>query len=128
MESPPVKRLPTTSATSSSAASASTSSFVKFTRRSLSAGLAVKRVSYVASRTSPKESRGMPTRRIPLIAIVALLAVACGTAGGGTGSTAPGLAGTLVGAGASSQAAAMDGWKAGFAEVEPGVTVEYDPI
>ncbi|HEX6946521.1 MAG TPA: phosphate ABC transporter substrate-binding protein PstS [Acidimicrobiia bacterium] len=70
----------------------------------------------------------MPTRRIPLIAIVALLAVACGTAGGGTGSTAPGLAGTLVGAGASSQAAAMDGWKAGFAEVEPGVTVEYDPI
>ncbi len=38
------------------------------------------------------------------------------------------LAGSLVGAGATSQAAAMDGWKAGFMEVAPNVTVEYDPI
>lgn len=38
------------------------------------------------------------------------------------------LTGTLEGAGASSQAAAMDGWKAGFAAVAPGVTVEYDPV
>lgn len=54
----------------------------------------------------------------------------------GTAAPAPGdegidyaaLSGTLVGAGASSQAAAMDGWKAGFLEAAPGVTVEYDPI
>jgi phosphate transport system substrate-binding protein len=38
------------------------------------------------------------------------------------------LSGTLVGAGSSAQAAAMDGWKAGFAEVAPNVTIEYDPV
>ena len=38
------------------------------------------------------------------------------------------LAGTLVGAGASSQAAAMQGWQAGFQAVYPDVTVEYDAI
>jgi len=34
----------------------------------------------------------------------------------------------LVGAGASSQSAAMDGWKAGFAAQAPDVRVAYDPI
>ena len=38
------------------------------------------------------------------------------------------LAGTLIGAGASSQGAAMQGWQAGFQAVYPDVTVEYDPI
>jgi len=38
------------------------------------------------------------------------------------------VSGTLVGAGASSQAAAMQGWQAGFQAVNPGATVEYDPI
>jgi len=38
------------------------------------------------------------------------------------------ISGTLIGAGASSQAAAMDGWKAGFQAVASNVTVEYDPI
>ena len=38
------------------------------------------------------------------------------------------LSGTLVGAGASSQAAAMQGWQVGFQELNPDVTVEYDPI
>ena len=38
------------------------------------------------------------------------------------------LSGTLVGAGASSQAAAMDGWVAGFQSANEGVTVNYDPI
>lgn len=38
------------------------------------------------------------------------------------------LAGTLVGAGASSQAAGMQGWQVGFQELNPDVTVEYDPI
>ena len=38
------------------------------------------------------------------------------------------LSGTLVGAGASSQAAAMQGWQAGFQAAHPDVTVEYDAI
>ncbi len=38
------------------------------------------------------------------------------------------VSGTLVGAGASSQAAAMQGWQAGFQAVNTGATVEYDPI
>jgi phosphate transport system substrate-binding protein len=38
------------------------------------------------------------------------------------------VSGTLVGAGASSQAAAMQGWQVGFQELNPDSTVEYDPI
>jgi len=38
------------------------------------------------------------------------------------------VSGTLIGAGASSQAAAMQGWVAGFQEMYPDATVEYDPI
>ncbi len=38
------------------------------------------------------------------------------------------VSGTLVGAGASSQAAAMQGWQAGFQDANPDTTVEYDPI
>ena len=38
------------------------------------------------------------------------------------------VSGTLVGAGASSQAAAMQGWQAGFQAENPDATVEYDPI
>ncbi len=64
---------------------------------------------------------------------------ACGaaneeTAGGGGGSADAGtggsteLSGTLVGAGASSQQAAMQGWTAGYSGVQPGVTVNYDPV
>jgi len=43
---------------------------------------------------------------------------------------APGaeLSGTLIGAGASSQAAGMQGWQVGFQALNPDVTVEYDPI
>jgi phosphate transport system substrate-binding protein len=47
-----------------------------------------------------------------------------GSAGGGEG----GLSGNLVGAGASSQQAAMNGWTAGYNSVQPGVTVNYDPV
>ncbi|WP_222194416.1 phosphate ABC transporter substrate-binding protein PstS [Modestobacter italicus] len=47
----------------------------------------------------------------------------------GSGSdSAEQLSGTLVGAGASSQEAAMQGWRAGYSEVQSGVTVNYDPI
>ncbi len=38
------------------------------------------------------------------------------------------VSGTLIGAGASSQAAAMAGWQAGFQAANPDATVEYDPI
>ncbi len=38
------------------------------------------------------------------------------------------VSGTLIGAGASSQAAAMQGWQAGFQAANPDSTVEYDPI
>ncbi|GAA3156616.1 phosphate ABC transporter substrate-binding protein PstS [Blastococcus jejuensis] len=38
------------------------------------------------------------------------------------------LSGDLVGAGASSQQAAMQGWQAGFTDVEPGVNLSYDPV
>jgi phosphate transport system substrate-binding protein len=43
-------------------------------------------------------------------------------------AAAPALTGTLVGAGASSQAAAAEAWVAGFQTANPEVTVTYDPI
>jgi phosphate transport system substrate-binding protein len=70
-------------------------------------------------------------------ALVGTLALtACGaaneeTAGGGSASTTGSsteLSGTLNGAGASSQQAAMQGWTAGYSGVQPGVTVNYDPV
>ncbi|WP_165065885.1 phosphate ABC transporter substrate-binding protein PstS [Marisediminicola senii] len=48
------------------------------------------------------------------------------TAGGGSESDST-LSGTLVGAGASSQAAGQQAWTAGFQELNPDTTVEYDP-
>jgi phosphate transport system substrate-binding protein len=81
-----------------------------------------------------------PKRRILAGAFaLTLVAAACGSdddssssteAPVGTGTT-DGMAevsGTLVGAGASSQAAAMQGWQAGFQAANPDSTVEYDPI
>jgi phosphate transport system substrate-binding protein len=70
-------------------------------------------------------------------ALVGTLALtACGaaneeTAGGGSASTTGSsteLSGALNGAGASSQQAAMQGWTAGYSGVQPGVTVNYDPV
>ncbi|MEP1126452.1 MAG: phosphate ABC transporter substrate-binding protein PstS [Ilumatobacter sp.] len=43
-------------------------------------------------------------------------------------ATAGPVSGTLVGAGASSQDAAMQGWRVGFQEANPDATIEYDPI
>lgn len=74
---------------------------------------------------------------------LSLVAAACGGSDGDTGtgteiseagepaSDQPAgatVSGTLVGAGASSQAAAMQGWQVGFQDLNPDVTVEYDPI
>src|SRR5919107_1608061 len=47
----------------------------------------------------------------------------------GRGAVAAGdLNGSLVGAGASSQQAAIQGWTAGYSAVQPGITVDYDPV
>jgi phosphate transport system substrate-binding protein len=91
-----------------------------------------------------------PKRRILTGAIaLTLIAAACGSDDDGSSDTeAPAatnadtdamtessdggemveVSGTLIGAGASSQAAAMQGWIAGFQDANPDVTVEYDPI
>lgn len=49
-------------------------------------------------------------------------------AGGGSASGDSGLSGSISGAGASSQAAAVNAWKAGFESANPGATVNYDPV
>ncbi len=63
---------------------------------------------------------------------LALTLAACGSgdaadAAGTTDDGAAELSGTLAGSGASSQEAAVQGWIAGFTELNPGVTVTYDP-
>jgi len=78
------------------------------------------------------------TRALTLTAALAgtLALSACGAANeandsAGSGSseeTAETLSGTLNGAGASSQEAAMQGWRAGFDSVQGDVTVNYDPV
>ena len=78
------------------------------------------------------------SRAVVLSAALAgtLALTACGaaneeTAGGDATSTTGGseeLSGSLAGAGASSQQAAMQGWTAGYSSVQPGVTVNYDPV
>ena len=66
-----------------------------------------------------------------------IVAAACGSDGESSQETgdmrAPteevrSVSGTLIGAGASSQAAGMQGWQAGFQAANPATTVEYDPI
>jgi len=69
-------------------------------------------------------------------ALAASLALAaCGASNEDTGNdsatgsdSAEQLSGTLVGAGASSQQAAMQGWTAGYSSVQSDVTVNYDPV
>nr|WP_156223508.1 phosphate ABC transporter substrate-binding protein PstS [Pseudactinotalea suaedae] len=66
---------------------------------------------------------------------LALTVAACGPQnadGGDTGGTTggsdePALSGSIAGSGASSVEAAQNGWLAGFAELQPGVNVSYDP-
>ena len=47
---------------------------------------------------------------------------------GNIGASGSGLTGTIAGAGSSAQAAAMQAWIAGFQSMNPGVTVNYDPV
>ncbi|GAB2683882.1 phosphate ABC transporter substrate-binding protein PstS [Thalassiella azotivora] len=68
---------------------------------------------------------------IPAAVVLSLGLSAC-AAGNESGSSAEGsgsdLSGTVAGAGASSQAAAMEAWIAGFNSANPDVTVNYDPV
>lgn len=78
-------------------------------------------------------TRSTLRRRVVLVAAVcaATLTLGACTAANeqsGSGGGGSGLSGTISGAGASSQAAAQEAWRAGFLEQNPEVTVNYDPI
>ncbi|MDO9377280.1 MAG: phosphate ABC transporter substrate-binding protein PstS [Nocardioidaceae bacterium] len=51
-----------------------------------------------------------------------------GSAGSDASSSGESLSGTLSGAGASSQEAAVSAWQQGFQSANPDVTVNYDPV
>ncbi len=68
---------------------------------------------------------------LSLVAAGSLALSACGAANepsGGGGGNGSNLSGDIAGAGASSQAAAMEVWVAGFLEQHPDATVTYNPI
>ena len=70
-------------------------------------------------------------RLVPIVALCGALAFGAAACGGDDDSGSDGgsgLSGSLAGAGASSQAAAMEAWVAGFQEANSGVTVTYEPI
>ncbi len=74
-------------------------------------------------------------RAAAVISVAALALTACGSDNavdsGSEGSASPApestVSGTLTGAGASSQQAAMTAWKAGFEGANPDATVQYSP-
>ena len=84
----------------------------------------------------PTTSRRARTAALPaVLALGSLVLAGCsapneGTAPGSDGGTASSgdaaLSGELNGAGATSQSSAMEAWTAGFTEVAPDVTVNYD--
>lgn len=72
---------------------------------------------------------------LPAALGLAFAVAACGASnesdsggGGGGGGEEEQLSGDLSGAGASSQQAAMQGWAAGFSELQSDVTINYDPV
>lgn len=65
---------------------------------------------------------------LALAATSVLLVSACGAANEPANPAGGNLSGTIAGAGATSQAAAMQAWIAGFTRVAPDVTVNYDPV
>jgi phosphate transport system substrate-binding protein len=83
-------------------------------------------------------SRSKSLAAVAIFAASAFVLSACATEEAATDSastptpaseeTVASLSGTLVGAGASSQAAAAEAWVAGFQSANPEVTVTYDPI
>ena len=97
---------------------------------------------YPAEEATPVKQTKRLVWFLTIVLSLSLVAAACGdsddsssddggattTAAGDSGSDSGSMAGTLIGAGASSQKAAMDAWKAGFQTANPDVTVNYDPI
>ena len=76
---------------------------------------------------SPRAARLRTTLVLAFAGTLALPGCAAVNERGGV--TAGGaLAGTLNGAGSSAQQAAMQAWTAGFANKQPNVTVNYDPV
>lgn len=74
-------------------------------------------------------------RAAAVISVAALALTACGSdnavnsgsEGGSSSAPESTVSGTLTGAGASSQQAAMTAWKAGFESVNPDATIQYSP-
>jgi phosphate transport system substrate-binding protein len=79
---------------------------------------------------TPRTRTRATTLSLALAGTLALTACGASNERGSTGGSGSedGLSGTLVGAGASSQQAAMQGWTAGYSGVQAGVTVNYDPV
>lgn len=79
-----------------------------------------------------KTNRRAPRARLAAIGVAAscaLFVAGCGAANeGGGGEEGAGVSGTISGAGASSQQAAMQAWIAGFGQANSGATVNYDPV
>lgn len=83
-----------------------------------------------------KTKRRAPRARLAAVGIAtttALFVAGCGAAnegggGGGGAAEGQGVSGTISGAGASSQQAAMQAWIAGFGNANPDATVNYDPV
>ncbi|OLL75335.1 Phosphate ABC transporter, periplasmic phosphate-binding protein PstS [Pseudonocardia sp. Ae168_Ps1] len=81
-----------------------------------------------------KTKRRAPRARLAAVGVAttcALFVAGCGAAnegGGGGAAEGSGVTGSISGAGASSQQAAMQAWNAGFAEANPGATVNYQPV
>jgi phosphate transport system substrate-binding protein len=66
---------------------------------------------------------------LSLLAVCGALAVtACGEEEPQPGQGGQQLSGSIAGAGASSQEAAMEAWIAGFQRMNPKVTISYDPV
>lgn len=79
-----------------------------------------------------KTKRRAPRARLAAVGVAAtcaLLVAGCGAANeGGGGQEGSGVSGSIAGAGASSQQAAMQAWIAGFSGANSGATVNYDPV
>lgn len=81
-----------------------------------------------------KTKRRAPRARLAAVGVAttcALFAAGCSAAnegGGGGSAEGSGVSGSIAGAGASSQQAAMQSWIAGFADANPDATVNYDPV
>ena len=76
-----------------------------------------------------RTSRGRTTLAATAALALSLSMAACGAQNEGGGGSGDGDAsGTLNGAGASSQEAAVEAWRKGFLKENPDATVTYDPV